>query len=167
MLLNALGAVIYRERRRLTFVTTMAFLAGFLFYFNADASIHGVHVAFVTGAIYAGVVGTAAFLICLFLPSMRFMIEAVAISRLGLSLFVLMHPALGFQILANPMLTAFLIVFGGAVISRVVHGRFQRDRSDGVFGRLRLFHRAPPTLHAGAWQTRFVTWMDGTAPVRA
>lgn len=169
-MIKALGPMIYRERRRLAFVSGMAFLAGFLFYLNTGLYVHGVHIAFVTGAVYALVVGSAALLVCLFLPSMRFMIEAVAISRLGLSIFVLSVPGMGAQILANPMLTAFLVVSGGAMISRLVHGRFQRERQPGWRGMLLpggMFKRVPPRLQAQSWQYRFVSWMDDAAPIRA
>jgi len=169
-MLSAFFSKVFQERRRLTFVSTMAFLAGFLFYLNADLYIHGVHVAFVTGAIYAAVVGAAAMLICLFLPSMRFMIEAVAVSRFGLSLFVLAFPQIGFQILASPLLTAFLVVTGGALISRLIHGRIQQQKRPG-WGRLlpagSMFERAPQQLQARNWQFRFVAWMDDAVPVRA
>ena len=62
---------IYLERRRLIFVAGLAFLAGFLFYLNSDLRIAGVHVAWVTGAIYAGVVGICALLVCLGKPIRR------------------------------------------------------------------------------------------------
>lgn len=168
-MLSALGPMIFRERRRLTFVAVMAFLAGFFFYLNSDLAIGGVHIAFVTGTIYAVVVGTAALLVCLFLPSMRFMIEAVAISRLGLSFLFLAMPEIGARILASPTLTAALVVLGGAVISRLLHGRFERAPSSGWRAHVLpvdFFKRVPPRLQAHAWQYRFVSWMDDAAPVR-
>ncbi len=165
---QALWLSIYRERRRLAFVITMAFAAGFLFYLRADLYIHGIHVSFVTGLIYALVVGAAALVVCLALPSMRFMIEAVAVSRLMLSLLVIAAPDIGFKILASPMLTAFLVVMGGALISRLIHGRILSDRPQGLRARLlpgkAMFQRAPVTIVGKSWQNRFVTWVDGAAP---
>lgn len=159
---------IHRERRRLAFVTLMAFFAGFLFYLRADFYVGGVHIAIVTGTIYAVVVGLSALLVCLVLPSMRFMIEAVAVSRLFLSLFVLAAPEFGYKILASPMITAFLVVLGGALISRVLHGRSLRDPVPGWRGRVlpgkSMFHRAPAQFVGKSWQNRFVCWVDGAAP---
>ncbi len=154
----------------MAFVCSLAFLAGVLFYLNADLYVRGVHVAFMTGAIYAFIVGSAALLVCLFLPSLRFMIEAVAVSRLALSFFVLMVPEIGYKILADPMLTAFLVVFGGAAVSRLLHGRILSDRLPGwrgLFMRDGMFKRVPPRLQAKAWQHRFVSWMDDATPIQA
>ena len=167
----ALWPMIHRERRRLAFVSFMAFLAGFLFYLRADFYINGVHIAVVTGAVYALVVGMSALVVCLLLPSMRFMIEAVAVSRLCLSFFVLAAPNIGYKVLASPMLTAFLVVLGGALISRLLHGRILRVRTPGWRGRLlpsgALFRRVPVQLRGTRWQHRFVTWLDDAAPIPA
>ena len=166
----ALWPLIYRERRRLLFVAAMAFMAGFLFYLRANVYIHGVHIAFITGTIYALVVGLSALLICLFLPSMRFMIEAVAVSRLLLSFFVLAVPNIGYQVLASPMLTAFVVVAGGAVISRLLHGRIHNERRPGWRGRLLpqgMFRRRPIRIQGTPMQHRIVTWLDDTAPIPA
>ncbi|MDA9865505.1 hypothetical protein N9C96_02390 [bacterium] len=167
-MIAALWPLIYRERRRLVFVATMAFLAGFLFYLQANIYIHGVHIAFITGAVYATVVGFSALLVCIFLPSMRFMIEAVAVSRLFLSFVVLAAPEVGFKILASPMLTAVLVVGGGAIISRLLHGRIHRDRLPGWRGRLLpqgMFRRHPAQIQGSPFQHRFVTWLDDTPPI--
>lgn len=167
----ALWPMIYRERRRLAFVACMAFLAGFLFYSRANVYINGVHIAFITGAVYALVVGVSALIVCLFLPSMRFMIEAVAVSRLFLSFFVLAAPNLGYKVLASPTLTAFLVVLGGALISRLLHGRILKARQPGWRGRVlpsgAMFRRVPVQLRGTRWQHRFVTWLDDAAPIPA
>lgn len=168
---TVLGEKIYRERRRLVFVAFMAFLAGFLFYARADLYILGIHISFITGAVYAVVVGIAALVICLAFPSMRFMIEAVAVSRLMLSFFVLAVPEIGFKILASPTVTAVLVVFGGAVISRLLHGQILRDRKPGWRGRIlpagSMFRRSPIKLSGAPWQHRFVSWLDDMAPIPA
>ena len=117
-----LGARIYCERRRLAFVTSLAFLAGVIFYLRADHQVMGVHVSLVTGAVYAGIIGPTALFFCVVLPSIRFMIEAIAISRLGLSVFVFSLPEWGYKLLSSPMLTAAVIVLGGIAVSRLLHG---------------------------------------------
>ena len=167
---EAIWPMIYRERRRLAFVAAMAFLAGFLFYLRANFYIHGIHIAFITGAVYAIVVGICALLVCLLLPSMRFMIEAVAVSRLLLSIFVLFVPNVGYAILASPMLTALLVVAGGAVISRAMHGQIEKVRQPGWRGHLLpqgMFRRVPVNVQGTGWQQRFVTWLDDAAPIPA
>ena len=166
-MLPGLVARIYRERRRLIFVAAMAFLAGFLFYLRSDKYVDGLHVAWITGAIYAGVVGVCAIFVCLFLPGMRFMIEAVAISRLFLSLVVLAIPELGQPLIDTPILMAFAVVFGGILISRVLHGKILRDRAKNWRDRLIPgFKRHPARIIANPWQVRFVGWMDDAVPVR-
>ena len=161
---------IYRERRRLAFVTTLAFLAGAIFYLRVDHQVMGVHVSIVSGAIYAGIIGPTALFFCLVLPSIRFFIEAVAISRLALSVFVFGAPEIGYQILTSPMLTAGLIVLGAAGISRILHGKIHKAKIRGwreKLHRLRQFTRTPARIRATEWQQRYVGWIDDAVPVPA
>ena len=88
-------------------------------------------IALVTGAIYAGIIGPTALFFCLVLPSIRFFIEAVAMSRLALSIFVFGAPEVGYKVLSSPMLTAALVVLGAAGISRVLHGKIHKAKSRG------------------------------------
>lgn len=169
-MVHRLAGRIYRERRRLVLVTSLAFLAGYIFYMRAHAEIWGLPIPVVTGAIYAGVVGPTALFFCLVMPSVRFMIEAIAFSRLLFSLFVFSAPEIGYRILASPLLTAAVVVFGGIAISRVIHGRIQRTRAVGWREKLRptrFLTRRPAQLRARAWQHRFVSWIDDTQPVTA
>lgn len=164
-MISALGLRVYKERRRLAFVAILAFFAGVLFYLPAPIYIGGVHISLITGAIYASVVGVAAVFVCLFLPRMRFMIEAVAIARLGLAFFVLWNPGVGYQILANPLATAFVVVTGGFIISRMLHGRILSDGKRTPFWPTGT--RQPARIAAQPWQHRFLTWLDDTAPLPA
>ncbi len=169
-MLLGLGSRVYRDRRRLIFVIAMAFLTGFIMYLRADIHVYGVHVAWVTGAIYASVVGLCAIFISLFLPSIRFMMEAVAISRLGLSFVVFFAPGLGFPILASPTATALVVVCGGLIISRLLHGRIRKPKPTRLRDRFipqNGFQRLPARIQAGPWQTRFVGWIDNTPPLAA
>lgn len=164
------GPLIYRERRRLVFVITLAFLAGFLFYLPTDMHVQGIHIAWVTGAIYAVIIGASAIAVFLYFPTMRFMVEAIAVARLMLSLFVLAVPEVGFRILADPFVTACLIVVGGLAVSRLLHGRILKETTNSWSERIRNFRSdcpAPVQLRASAWQFRFVGWMENTVPVRA
>jgi hypothetical protein len=165
---SALGSLIYKERRRLGFVVFTAFLAGVLFYLQSPVFVGGIHISLITGAIYALVVGVAALVVCIVFPAMRFMIEAIAISRLMLSLFVVCVPHLGFQILANPLLTALLVVSGGILVSRVLHGRILRD---GPRWRTpwddRWRERVPARVQGTPAQHRRVGWFDDHMPIAA
>lgn len=167
---SALWAILYRERRRLGFVALTAYVAGFLFYLPHGIWLGSVPLAVVTGAVYAVVVGVATFLVCAFLPAMRFMIEAVAVSRLVLSVAFLGAPHLGAAVLASPLLTALLVVGGGILVSRLLHGRILRERRPGwraLLGPADLFHRTPPRLRGHPWQHRFTGWLDDAVPIPA
>lgn len=169
-MLLAVSTRIYHERRRLTFVTCLAFFAGFFMYLRSDLYLWGWHAAWVTGAIYAIVVGFCALTICLCLPSMRFMIEAVAVSRLILSLAILAVPGIGPLVLSDPLITASVIVLGGIGVSRAMHGRILKDKAKGWRDRFmpRLaFQRMPVRIEAHAWQHSFVGWMDDGQTIRA
>ena len=169
-MVHRLGGRIYRERRRLFLVTALAFLAGYIFYMRAHAEIWGLPIPVVTGAIYAGIVGPTALFFCLVLPSIRFMIEAIAVSRLLFSVFVFSVPDIGYRILASPFLTAAVVVLGGIAISRLIHGRIQKTRARGWREKLRparFLTRRPAQIRARAWQHRFVGWIDDTQPVPA
>lgn len=161
---------IYRNRKRLVFVTTLAFLAGVIFYLRASATVHGLPIPLVTGFIYAATVLVASILVCLFLPRLRFMIEAVAVSRLMLALFVFAMPDPGYSILASPELTALIVVLGGILVSRAIHGRILKDRADGWRARVmpgNLRDGGPARLRATPLQHRIVHWLDDHAPVPA
>lgn len=154
---------LYRERRRLALVTTLAFVAGVLFYWPSKVYLAGLHISVITGTVYAGVVGVAALLICIIFPRLRFMMEAVAISRLILAFAILAMPELGPAVLTNPLLMALIVVSGGACISRLLHGRILRHP-------LPRFSFGPTTRKSVVavgtdWQRSFVSWVDGAAPV--
>ncbi len=145
-------------------MATLAFVAGVLFYWNSAVYLAGVHISLITGTVYAGIVGIAAVIVCAVLPSMRFMMESVAFSRLALALFFLAEPEIGIRLLSNPLLLAIVVVTGGACISRLIHGRIEREPS-----RLLQFPaltRSAVVAHGNDWQRQFVGWIDGTAPVR-
>jgi peptidoglycan/LPS O-acetylase OafA/YrhL len=168
-MLLGLKSRLYCERRRLLFVASLAFLSGFFMYLRSDVHLWGWHIAWVTGALYASIVGCCALIVCLFLPSMRFMIEAVAVSRLVLSLAILAMPGLGPLLLSDPLITALVIVSGGMLVSRLMHGRILKDRATTWRARLLPrygLQRRPVRIDARDWQYSFVGWMDAAEPVR-
>ena len=161
---------LFQERRRLGFVIGLAFFSGFFMYLRSELQVFGLPVALVTGGIYAAVVGACALFVCLFLPSMRFMIEAVAVSRLILSLAILAMPGIGPLVLSDPLVTASVIVLGGMAVSRAMHGRILKERPQGWRARLLPaggFARVPVRIEARPWQQSYVGWMDDTRPVVA
>ncbi len=98
------------------------------------------------------------------------MVEAVAVSRLLFSFFVLAQPEIGYKILAMPSLNAAIVVFGGVAISRLMHGKILREKTRGWRGRILprgAFNRQPVRLKGTLWQHRFVGWLDDTAPIPA
>ena len=168
-MLSGFGHAIYRERKRLAFVTLLAFFAGYLFYARLDAQVYGLPAGVVTGLIYAGVIAPVALLVCLFLPSFRFMVEAVAVSRLSLACIVYSFPEVGAVILPSPILTAVIVVGFAVAISRTMHGRVVRQALPGLRERIaqfRVAYRVPAHVVAGPWQHRYVGWVDDAVPVR-
>ncbi|MGR3511827.1 MAG: hypothetical protein ACU0GG_03615 [Paracoccaceae bacterium] len=162
---SALKAHLHRDRRRLAFVIVLAFVAGMLFFWRSPVYVGPFHVSLVTGAIYAGIVGAAALFICIALPRLRFMLEAMAMSRLTLALVVLMVPELGKIVLTQPFLMATVLVAGGACLSRVLHGRI--DRGPKTFLAFGPQHRQSVTALGSPFQRGFVAWVDGAVPLRA
>lgn len=160
---------IWRERRRLAFVAVLAFLAGFYFYLRDDTVVLGLPAGVAVGLIYAAVIVPVSLFVCVFLPSIRFLIEAVAITRLLLAMLVFTYPVLGEVLLGNPVLTAMIVVSSGAILSRTfLHGRMQRPHVDGWWPRIKqFFTRIPAHIESPTpLQHRFTAWVDATQPVR-
>ncbi|MGI9393551.1 MAG: hypothetical protein ACR2OY_02795 [Boseongicola sp.] len=169
-MLSGIGHAIYRERKRLFFVTVLAFVAGYLFYARSEVQLFGLPAALITGLVYACVIAPVALLVCLFLPSFRFMIEAVAVSRLCVAWIVFCFPDVGATILSSPLLTATIVVGFGAAISRMLHGRVLRQALPSLRVRLaqfRIAYRVPARVVAGPLQQRFVGWVDDAVPIVA
>ena len=167
-MLLGLASRIYRDRRRLFFVVSMAFLSGIIMYLRSDLHVGGLHISWITGAIYAGVIGFCAVFVCLFVPTMRFMIEAVAVSRFCLSVSVFAVPELERAVLGDPVLTSVIVVSGGFLISRVMHGRILRAEvqtwRDRILPKITM-QRGPVQIKAGPMQTRYVAWIDNAVPI--
>lgn len=106
----------HSSARRVVIATGAAFLSGALFYANIDLKIDGVPLWFLTGLIYAAIVGPAASGIFLFLPSLSGMIEAVAVSRLGLACCSFAIPELGALLLAMPLLSGTTVLAGAITL---------------------------------------------------
>ncbi|QMU57452.1 MAG: hypothetical protein GKR98_04090 [Boseongicola sp.] len=169
-MIPGLWRAIYLERRRLAFVTILAFLAGFIFYARNDAVINGLPIALYTGLIYAAVIAPVTLLVCIFMPTFRFMIDAVAVSRFAVSIFVYLFPEAGAIILASPLLTAVIVVGYGVLFSKIMHGQAVRQKAPRLRDRVAMHAngiREPALINAAPVQHRFVRWVDDTPPVRA
>ena len=92
------------------------------------------------------------------------MIEAVAVSRLLFSVFVFAMPEIGYKVMAMPSLNAVIVVTGGFLISRVIHGRILRKQAQSWWERAvprDVFNRVPAQVIGSSRQHRFTNWMDG------
>ena len=160
---------IYQERRRLYFVTLSAFVAGVLFYAHIDIELAGLPAPFVVGLVYAFVIGIAATIVCLLAPSFRFMLEAIAISRLCVAWIAFSAPGVGHVVISSPILNACIVVGFGVGVSRLIHGRVARTARRSLRDRLYAYARdgrAAPKVEGHAWQRRYVAWIDA-APAAA
>ena len=169
-MLAGLVQAVYQERRRLYFVTLLAFVAGVLFYARLNFVIAGLPAPFVVGLVYAGIIGTAAALVCIFAPSFRFMLEAIAISRLAIAGLSFLAPGVGQVILSSPILNACIVVGFGVGVSRLLHGRILRGARMGLLARLRHYAsegRASARVSGREWQRKYVSWMDDTSAIAA
>jgi hypothetical protein len=105
---------VYRERRRLAFVSLMAFVAGYLLYRGIPGQAFGLPIPIFTGLFYAAFVGTAAVATTLLLPRLRFTLEMVAISRVVFATFVSFFPEILRPVLDNPFQNATTVIVGAA-----------------------------------------------------
>ncbi len=161
---------IYQERRRLYFVTMLAFLSGVFFYARLDVEIAGLPGPFVVGLIYATIIGTTATLICIFMPAFRFMLEAIAVSRLTVAFLAFSAPGVGDVIISSPILNACIVVGFGVGVSRLMHGRISKGKRLGLRDRLNRYAdegRSAARVTGHDWQRNYVAWMDDAVPATA
>jgi len=115
----------YRERRRLALLALLAFPSGYLLYAPlAKLTAFGMPVPVYAGLLYTGALTAAALLTCLFLPSLRFTIEAIAMGRLALAALLPLAPDLAATLPTSPFTQATLIVASGCLVLRFTHGRW-------------------------------------------
>lgn len=162
-MLNRLVTHARLERRRLLFVVSLTFVAGALLYAHVPAEIAGLPAPLLAGLLYAGLIGPAALATCVLLPAARFLVEGIAISRLAVALTAFNFPELGMALLTSPLLMTLLVVSGGSLISRSLHGRIVRSSK----GPRAWFRRTRVRVQAQAWQLAYVGWMDLREPIRA
>lgn len=111
----------YRERRRVILASALAYLAGHIFYMRYSGELHGLPIPVFAGLFYAVFIGIAALVMCVFLPKLRFTVEAIAFSRLGFAIFVWQVPELGQKLLDSPLVNATIVVGGAWVITKIAY----------------------------------------------
>ncbi len=121
----------YRDRRRIAFVVSLAFVAGYVLYLRHGGQVLGVPVPVFTGLVYAVFIGLATLLTGVILPGLRFATEAIAVSRLILALVIWTAPALAHPIMSQPLISATIVVGGAVLLQRLVYGGWL----DALFGR--------------------------------
>ena len=163
-MMRKLVAHVSLERRRLAFVVTLAFIAGALLYANVPTAAGVLPAPVLAGLLYAGLIGPAALMTCIFIPTARFLIEGIAVSRLAVALTAFNFPEIGQVLLASPLIMTLIVVAGGSLISRSLHGRIVRTEKWSLRS---WFDRSGVRLRAKTWQIAYVTWMDLRAPARA
>lgn len=169
-MLAGLGQAFFQERRRIYFVSLLAFVSGMLFYDHIGHQIAGLPGPFAIGLLYAALIGVASTVICLVAPSFRFMLEAIALSRLGVATLAFYAPGVGDVIIASPLLNACIVVGFGVGVSRLIHGRIARGARLGLRDRLELYAnggRMAVRVKGHAWQRAYVSFMDDTPALPA
>ena len=167
-MIAGLCRAIFLERRRLSFVAAMAFLAGVLFYGNHPGNIGGIPVPYVVGAIYLVAITTFAAIVCIAIPRFRFLVEAIAVSRVVVAGGAFFFPSFGDVILASPLLNAVIVVGFGVAFSRLMHGKIKPQAMPRLRERLRSLTeptRTPAVVVASSRQRKYVHWMDDARPI--
>lgn len=111
------GKRLRAARRLILFATLMAFAAGVIGFLRHDITVHGVPLPIFTGLVTALVVGSAAALTSVLLPSLAAFVEATAIPRLAAAVAAFCYPEFGTVMQQSPLLSATVVV-GGAVALR-------------------------------------------------
>ncbi|MEX5730173.1 hypothetical protein Ga0609869_003526 [Rhodovulum iodosum] len=126
----------------------ISFVAGFVIYARYQVTIFDLPAPVAAGLLYAVVVGAAALLTAIFLPRLRFMVEAMAFGRLIYAGLSHEFPEFGTLMASSPFYSATAVVAGGILCGRVLYGTNEKHA-------LRS--------HASmAWAETFTRWIDDT-----
>ncbi|WP_420584829.1 hypothetical protein [Ruegeria sp.] len=104
---------VYLERRRLYAIGFLSFSAGVVLYSHINATQMGLPVPVITGLIYMVAVVVAAAATTYFLPGLRKITDAVAVTRLAFALWVVTTQS--HEVAAAPFISATVVV-GGAIL---------------------------------------------------
>lgn len=110
----------HREKRRVAALSFIAFLAGCLFYLRLDAHVAGLPVSILAGLFYAAIVAPVAFMMFIVMPSQTVLMEAMAVSRLGIAVAVVSLPESSTVLISNPALLACAVAGGGLIVHAMI-----------------------------------------------
>ena len=121
---------------------SLASLAGFLFYQHVPHHIAGIHISFVTAALYGIFIGISSLVVSIAFPGFRFAMEAFAVSRLTFAMVVAMFPAIAPITVQSPFINATIVIIGGVTLSSI----FYSDAIGRLFPKRSHVTIIPPSL---------------------
>lgn len=121
--MNGIFRHIHLERRRLFIAGYMAYCAGFVLHAHLNMLVFGVPFPVFTGFVYLSAVVLAGAVTTYFLPKIRWLIDCIAVSRLGFAFCIVAIQ--GQELAASPILSASIVV-GGAICLHRIGGQFNK-----------------------------------------
>lgn len=106
----------HMQSRRLCFCGVLAFLSGMLLYGHLGGALYGVPVPVAVGILYCVSVMIAALLTTFFLPNVRRLVDAVAVTRLSLALIAAAMPGLGRALSEAPEISGTIVIGSAALL---------------------------------------------------
>lgn len=146
------------QLRRLGFAGACAMLAALVLYRHLDGYVGILPTPLAVAFFYSGVVILAGFVTTYYLPRIRRLIEAVAVSRLSLAAGALAVPELGPQLSVAPLTNATLVV-GGAIVMLAL--------APAVHALCQAPHAPRPLRAVSDAAHRGVCWIDEAQPPAA
>lgn len=160
---SRLAVSLVRNRRRLVLVSFLAFVAGYVIALPADHGGSVLPLPVLAGLAYVAVISPTSLLVCVLLPSLRFMVEAMAFARLTVALFVASAPGAGMVLLSAPVVMASLTIAVAFLISRFMHGRpaAPAPRPEGSWIKRLIGPATAPPKAETPLQIRYTEWVEG------
>ncbi|MCV2863840.1 hypothetical protein [Defluviimonas sp. WL0075] len=141
---------IYRERRRLGVVSLLVFAAGYLLYARYGAHrVWGMPAPVFAALLYTFAIGAASIATALFLPRLRFTVEAMAAARLVFAGVAALSAPGVLPDARAPALQATLIIALAVILVRLFFGGWSARRllvTGHVAVATRFCHESPETL---------------------
>ncbi|WP_170576021.1 hypothetical protein [Ruegeria atlantica] len=147
---------VYLERRRLALIGALSFVAGVILYSHMGTTPGGVPVPIIIGLIYMVAVVGAAALTTYFLPRLRRITDAVAVTRLGFALWVASTHS--YELASSPLVSATVVV-GSAILLLEISPRLP------AFAR--MFSIPEERLDFTQNARDFLNWLDNAAGYHA
>ena len=155
MTLNALIRHIRLERRRIAVAGSLAFLAGTTLTSHLHGVAFGLPFPVFVGIAYAGLAMIAATFSTYFLPRLRHLVEAVALSRLLFALGI--AGSQGYAVAETPLYAATIVVVGALGLVQI--GTWLETRS-------RMATASVHLVDSAVRAREILDWIDNTATRR-